>query len=120
MSDSGRIPVGGHWETLSRATATLCDSAGLGAGCLVSMLQRPIVKAKKCVPAARRTMGKGVVRSTALHCRCILTEQTPPALATVKMEVAGGDCELPLESAIRVHVPVLSHGDFNMEQHTAK
>jgi len=68
----------------------LCESADLDAGCLVSMLQRPIVKAKKCVPGARRTMSEGVARSTVSHCEYILTEQTLPALAIVKMEVAGG------------------------------
>ena len=55
------------------------------------MLQRPVVKAKKCAPAARRTMGEGVVRSTVSHCGCIPTEQTLPALAIVNMEVAGWD-----------------------------
>ena len=93
ISDSGRIPVGGHWETLSRGTATLCGSAGLDAGCRVSMLQRPIVKAKNCVPTAPRTIGEGVASGIVSHCGFVLTEhmQTLRALAYMKMEVAGDD-----------------------------
>lgn len=59
------------------------------------------VKAKKCVPAARHTIGEGVVRSTTKHCGCISPEQTQtlPALARVKMEVADMTLSMSLESA---------------------
>ena len=85
------------------------------------MLQRPIVKAKKCVPAARRTVSEGIARGTAFHRGCILTEQTLPALAIAKTEVAlWGQMTLgmPLESAI--HVLVLSHGDIDQRQQAVK
>lgn len=52
------------------------------------MLQRLIVKAKNCVPAAPRIIGESVVRSTAFHCGRTLREQTLPALAYMKMEAA--------------------------------
>lgn len=58
MSDSGRMPVGGHCETLSRGVAVLCGSAGLDVDCRVSMLQWPVVKGKMRVAAEQRTIGE--------------------------------------------------------------
>jgi hypothetical protein len=79
------MPVGGHWETLSRGTAVLCDSAVLSADCLVSILQRPAAKTE-C--ANRR------------HCtvlvRVIVSITTLPGGCEV------GHCQLPRFSSCRI------------------